>query len=109
MRDDVVNALKVCGEEQERGERGRADGIALGECLGGVAGGVQLVGLLAHGVGLVGHLDDAAGVVGDGAEGIHGQDVGRGGEHAHGGDGGAVDALGVVGDPGWSARPRTPK
>ena len=98
--DDGADLFKVGGEEQEGRERGGADGVALGERLGGVAGGVELVGLVADGVGLVGHLDDAAGVVGDGAEGVHGEDVGRGGEHAHGGDGGAVDALGVVGDAG---------
>ena len=48
MRDDIVHALEVGGEEQEGGERGGADGVALGERLGGVAGGVQLVGLLAR-------------------------------------------------------------
>ena len=98
VRHDVVDAFKIGGEEQEGGERGRADGVALGQCLGGVAGGVQFVCLFTNGIRLVGHLDDAAGVVGDGAEGVHGQDVGGGREHAHGGDGGAVDAPGVVGD-----------
>ena len=93
----VLDLFKIRGEEQEGGERGGADGVPLGEGLGGVAGGVELVGAVADGLGLVGHLDDAAGVVGDGAEGIHGEDVGGAAEHAHGGDGGAVDALGVVG------------
>ena len=98
VRHDVVDAFKVGGEEQEGGERGRADGVALGQRLGGVAGGVQLVCLFTNGIRLVGHFDDAAGVVGDGAEGVHGQDVGRRREHSHRGNGGAVDALGVVGD-----------
>ncbi len=100
MRDDIVHALEIRREKQKGGERGRADGVALSERLGRVARGVQLVRLLADVVRLVGHLDNAAGVVGDGPEGVHGQDVGRGGKHAHGGDGGAVDALRIVGDIG---------
>ena len=98
--DEGLDLFEVGGEEEEGGERCGADGITLGEGLGGVAGGVELVGRVADGVGLVGHFDDAAGVVGDGAEGVHGEDVGGAGEHAHGGDGGAVDAFDVVGDAG---------
>jgi hypothetical protein len=78
LRHDAVHRLQICGKEQEGGQRGGADGVALGQGLGGVAGGVQLVGLFADRVRLVRHFDDAAGVVGDGAEGVHGQDVGRG-------------------------------
>src|SRR3972149_2451720 len=40
-----------------------------------------------------GHLDDAVGVVGDGAEGVHGQDVGGRHQHAHGGYGRPEDAA----------------
>ena len=50
-------------------------------------------------MGLVAHLRDAASVVGDRAEGIHGQNVGRAREHAHGGNRRPVNALGVVGYP----------
>ena len=48
LRHDAVDCLQVSGKQQKGGQRGRADGVALGQGLGGVAGRVQLVGLLAH-------------------------------------------------------------
>ncbi len=50
LRHDAVYRFEVSGEEQEGGQRGRADGVALGQGLGGVAGRVELVGLFAHGL-----------------------------------------------------------
>mmetsp|Transcript_8188 Transcript_8188/g.14005 ORF Transcript_8188/g.14005 Transcript_8188/m.14005 type:complete len:345 (-) Transcript_8188:1735-2769(-) len=101
--------VHVGGEEKKRGQGGRSDGVALGQGLGGVADGVHAV---ADGAGLWGclaHLADAAGVVGDGAEGVHGEDKGCRGEHAHCGDGDAeqaadrdvvlVDEAGEVAEP----------
>ena len=100
VAQDQVDLVDVGGEQQERGQRGGRDRVALGERLGRVADGVEAVRDLA-GTGLgAAELGDAAGVVRDRAEGVHGQDVGGGHEHAHGRDGGAedaadVDALGV--------------
>ena len=92
----IVDLVEVGAEEQEGGQRGRADRVALGQRLGGVADGVERVGDLAGTVlRRLRELDDAAGVVGDRAEGVHGQDVGGGHEHAHRGDGGAEDAADV--------------
>ena len=88
----VLDLVQVGGEQQEGGERRAADGIALGERLGGVAHGVQPVGLDADFLRLLAHLDNAAGVVGDGPEGVHGQDVGGGAQHAHGRYRGAEEA-----------------
>ena len=66
----VLDVQGVGGEQDQRAEARRADGIALGDRLGGVADRVQGVGGLAH-LGLeVGHFGDAAGVVGDRAVGV---------------------------------------
>ena len=81
----MLDLVQVGGEQQEGGERGAADGVTLGERLGGVAHGVQAVGLHPDFFRLLAHLDNAAGVVGDRPEGIHGQNVGSGSQHAHGG------------------------
>ena len=88
----VLDLVQVCGKQQEGGESGTADGVALGERLGGVAHGVQAVGLDADFLGLFAHFDDAAGVVSDRPEGIHGQNVGSRSQHAHGGHRGAEEA-----------------
>src|SRR5438445_429739 len=69
--------IEIRGEQQERGQRRGADGVALGQRFGGVADGVEPVGAAADLFRLVRHLDHAAGVVGDRAEGVHRQDVGR--------------------------------
>ena len=92
---DQVDLVDVGREEQECGQRRRGDRIALGQRLGRVADGVQSVGDLAGAASQPAELGDAAGVVGDRAEGVHGQDVGRGHEHAHGRDGRAEDAADV--------------
>ena len=43
------------------------------------------VGFAAHRFGLLAHFDNAAGVVGNRAKGVHGQNIRRRAEHAHGG------------------------
>ena len=58
--------------------------------------GVEPIGLVADRLGLLRHLDDAARVVGDRPERVHRQDVRARREHAHRGDGGAIQA-GAVG------------
>ena len=70
----AAQAAGVLGEQDDRRERRRADCVALGDGLGGVAHGVQGVGDGADFLGKLGHLGDATGVVGDGAEGVDGDD-----------------------------------
>ena len=93
---DQVDLVDVGAEEQERGERRRRDRVALGQRLGRVADGVQSVGDLPRATLRLRELGDAAGVVGDRPEGVHGKDVGRSHEHAHGRHRGAEDAAHVV-------------
>ena len=92
---DLGDLVEVGGEEQEGGESGGADRVALGQGLGRVADRVEGVGDVADALGRAGHLGDAARVVGDRAEGVHREDVGGGHQHAHRGDGGAEDAADV--------------
>ena len=67
-REDARQALlrepaRVLVEEDERGEAGGADRVALRDRLRRVPDGVERVGDAAHGLVQVGHLGDAAGVV----------------------------------------------
>ena len=78
---DVVG---IGGEQHQRAEARRADRVALGDRLGGVADRVERVGRLAHFLGQAGHFGDAAGVVGDRTEGVERDD--HAGEAEHGGD-----------------------
>ncbi len=95
--DHVANLFEIRREKQKGRQRRGADGVALGQRLGGVARRVELVSALAADFRLVRHFDDAAGVVGDRPEGVHRQNVGSGGQHPHCRDSGAVNALGIVG------------
>jgi hypothetical protein len=87
----------VVGEQHQRREAGRADRIALGDRLGGVADRVERIGDVAHFARQVGHLGDAAGVVGDRAVGVERDDHAGHGQHGGGGDGDAVQAAHLVG------------
>ena len=89
---DEGDPVQVSLEEQEGGQTGGDHGIALGQGFGGIADGIQAVGYLADFRSGAGHLVDAVGVIGDGTEGIHGQDVRAGHQHAHGSHGGAESA-----------------
>ena len=67
----MVEVGREGGEQHQRAEAGRADGVALGDRLGGVADRVERVGGVAHRVyRQARHFGDAAGVVGDRAEGV---------------------------------------
>ena len=107
--EDQVDLVDVGAEQEEGRQRGRCDGVALGERLRRVADRVEAVGDLAGLLIGMAELGDAAGVVGDRPEGVHGQDVGRGHEHAHGRDGGAEDAADVVAVLVDQARPALPR
>ena len=88
----LLDLVEVGREQQERRQGGRADGVALGQRLGRVADAVEDVGDVADLFGRLGELGDAAGVVGDRPEGVHRQDVGDRGQHAHRRDGRAEQA-----------------
>ncbi len=96
VAQDQVDLVDVGGEEEEGGQGGRRDGVALGQSLGRVADSVEAVGDVPGACLGAAELGDAAGVVGDRAEGVHRQDVGGRHEHAHGRDGGAEDAADVL-------------
>ena len=65
-----IQLMGVVGKQHQRCQPGRANGVALGDCLGGVAHSVQRIGDVAHTGGQLGHFGNATGVVGDGAVGI---------------------------------------
>ena len=85
------------GEQHQRGERGGADRVTLGDRLGRVADRVERVGDVANVLGQVGHLGDPAGVVGDRPEGVEGDDQAAERELRHHGDADAVDPGELVG------------
>ena len=92
MGDEVIQVFGVGREQHQRAEAGRADGIALGDGLGGVADGVERVGGLAYVAFKTGHLGDAAGIVGHRAEGIERHDHARQRQHRRHRDGDAEQA-----------------
>ena len=94
----VVQFVHIGGEEDHCGQTGGADGIALGDGLGGVADRIQRIGDGADRFVQFGHFGDAAGVVGDRAVGVHGNDDTGQGQHGNGGDGDAVDAGALEGN-----------
>ena len=89
----VREAADVLVEEDQRGETGRADRVALRDGLGRVADRVERVGDAAHRLGHVGHLGDPARVVGDGAVGVERDDQAGHRELRHHGDADPVDRL----------------
>ena len=94
----LVRQLALEGREQhQRGERGGADRVALGDRLGRVADRVERVGDVADVLRQLRHLGDAAGVVGDRPEGVEGDDQAAERELRHHGDADAVDAGELVG------------
>ena len=68
--DEVAQILVVRGEQHQRAEAGRADGVGLGNRLCGVAHCVERVGGFAHGFWQARHLGNAARIVGDRPERI---------------------------------------
>ena len=96
---DFIELVRVVGEQHQGGESRRADGIALGDRLGGIADGVQRIGHVAHFLVEAGHLGNAAGVVGDRTVGVERDDHAGHRQHGRGGDGDAVQSLELVGRP----------
>jgi len=93
-----LQVLGVRHEEDEGGEAGGADRVALGDGLGRVADRVERVGGGADLVRQVGHLGDTAGVVGDRPVRVDGDDDAGHGEHRHHRDGDTVQAGQLIGD-----------
>ena len=93
-----LQVVGVGGEQHQRAEAGRADRVALGDGLGGVADRVERVGGVAHFLRQAGHFGDAAGVVGDRAEGVERDDHAGEAEHRGDRDRGAEQAGELVGD-----------
>ncbi len=91
--------MGVVGKQHQRGQAGRADGVTLGDGLGGVAHGIQRVGDVADLLVQFGHLGNAAGVVGDRAVGVERHDHAGHGQHGGGRNGDAVDAGQLKGAP----------
>ena len=98
LADEELQVLVVGGEQHQRAEAGRADGIALGDGLGGVADRVERVGGLADLLGQARHLGDAAGVVGDRTEGVERHHHAGQRQHAGHRDGDAEQAGQLEGD-----------
>jgi len=65
------------GEEHEGGQRGGAEGVTLGDGLGGVADGIERVRDVADLLGHVRHLGDAPASFGDRTERVEGERSGR--------------------------------
>ena len=84
LGDEEVEVRGVGRKQHQRAEARRADGVALGHRLGGVADRVERVGRLAHLLRQPGHLGDAAGIVGHRPEGVERDD--EAGERQHRGD-----------------------
>ena len=82
----------VGAEQHQRGKAGRADRIALGHRLGGVADRVERVGAGADLVLQPRHFGDAAGIVGDRAVGVERDDHAGQRQHRRGGEGDAEQA-----------------
>ena len=88
---------RVGAEQHQCGERGRADRIALGHRLGGVADRVERVGAGAHVVRQAGHFGNAAGIVGDRTVGVERHDHAGQRQHRGRAEGDADHAGDLIG------------
>ena len=86
---EELQVLVIGGKQHQRAEAGRADRVALGDCLGGVADRIERVGRLTHVFRQAGHFGNAAGIVGDWTERIERNHHAREREHRGDGDGDA--------------------
>ena len=107
----MLEVGRVGAEQHQGAKRGRADRIALGDRLGGVADRVEGVGAGAHVLLHAGHLGDSAGIVGDRAVGVEGDDHAGEREHRGRGEGDSDQAGELVGDddPGADHQRRQPR
>ena len=98
-----LELLDIGAEENQRGESGGGDGVALGDGLHGVADRIEFIRPFPDLFGQAGHHRDPAGVVGDRAKGVEGDDDAGHGKHGHDGDGDPEEAGEMVaqqnGDP----------
>ena len=96
--DEELEILVIGGEQHQRAEPGRADGVTLGHRLGGVADGVERVGRFAHFLRQSGHFGNAAGIVGDRTERIERDHDAGEREHRRHRNGDAEQAGKVIAD-----------
>ena len=87
-----MQILEISREQHQRAQARRADGVALGDGLGGVADRVERIGGDAHFLRQVRHFGDAAGVICHRAEGVERDDDAGHRKHAGDGDGDAKQA-----------------
>ena len=83
--DEEFEILIIGREQNQRAKTSRADRIALGHRLGGIADCVERVRRFAHLFRQPGHLCDTAGIIGNRAKGVERHD--HAGEREHGGHG----------------------
>ena len=88
----LLQGMRVVGKKHEGRKTGRANGVALGHGLGGVAHGVERIGDVAHLFVEFGHFGDAARVVRNRTVGVKRDDDAGHGQHAGGGNGHTVQA-----------------
>ena len=96
--DEELQVLVVGGKQHQRAKPGRADGVALGHRLGGVADRVERIGRFAHFFRQAGHFGNAAGIVGDRTEGIERDDDAGERQHRRHRNGDAEQAGEIVAD-----------
>ncbi len=89
--------LGIGGKQNQSSESCGADGIALGNCLGGVADSVEGVGDGTDGIVHFRHFGNAAGVVGDRAVGVNSDNHAGHGQHGHCGNADAIESGKSVG------------
>ncbi len=94
-----LQVVGVIGEQHQRRETRGADGVTLGDGLGGIAHCIQRVGDATDFRRQLRHFRDAAGVVGDGAIGIQRHDHAGHGQHGRGGNGDAIQSAEFRGAP----------
>jgi hypothetical protein len=90
--------MRVVGEEHQRRQTGRTDGIALGHRLGRVADRIQRIGDVTHRLRQTRHFGDTAGVVGDRTVSVERDDDAGHRQHRGCGNRDAVQAGQRIGD-----------
>src|SRR5665213_2121188 len=98
MGREVLQVLRVSGEEHESAKASRTNGIAFGDSFGGVAYGIKRIGVVAHFLRKTRHFGNATSIVCDRAKSIKCYD--HASKSEHGGDcyGDAEETSEIIGD-----------
>ena len=89
--------MGVVGKQHQRSQTSRANRIAFGHSLGGVAHSVKRIGDVTNTVWELGHFGNATSVIGDGAIGVQGDHDASHAQHGGSRDGDAIQATEVKG------------